>query len=86
MTRPDIAGNTDSAQIEICRRCQGLMVPCFTDSLFLEIAEAPRDPSWRCVNCGEWLDERIMSNRLRTRPAGSFSRKSPSPRQRRWRR
>ena len=74
-------------QAGICKRCGGLMVPCFTNSLFLETAEAVRDPSWRCVNCGEWLDEKILSNRLRKRHAGSIPTKATRPfHERRWRR
>jgi len=68
-----------------CRRCQGLMVPSFTDSLFLEVAEAVQGPSWRCVNCGEWLDDTILSNRLRVRRASSSSPKASLPlHERRW--
>lgn len=85
MMRSDVTENTDRVQTEVCRRCQGLMVPCFTDSLFLEIAEALQNPPWRCVNCGEWLDETIISNRLRTQPTESLSIPSPLSRQRRWR-
>lgn len=79
-------GPNGAMKMVVCGRCQGFMVPCFTNSLFLEITVAMSNPSWRCVNCGEWLDETIMSNRLRTTPAASFSRKSPSPRHPRWRR
>lgn len=63
-----------------CRRCQGLMVPCFTDSLFLEVTELEQASSWRCVNCGEWLDPTILTNRLE---AGH--RRSMLPRRRGWR-
>jgi hypothetical protein len=81
------SNRSGAVQEGVCRRCQGLMVPCFTDSLFLEIAEGVRDPSWRCVNCGEWLDETIVSNRLRRHHAGSLSPESPpSSHRRRWRR
>jgi hypothetical protein len=77
----------EAIQTDICYRCEGLMVPCFTNSLLLETAEAVRDPSWRCVNCGEWVDETIMSNRLRRPQTGSVSAASPpSSPQRRWRR
>jgi len=77
--------NTSAMEMDICGRCQGLMVPCFTDSLFLEFTEAVRDPSWRCVNCGEWIDNTIASNRQRTRHESSLPTKSASasPR-RRW--
>ena len=84
-----IYGSNRSGMVQesVCRRCQGLMVPSFTDSLFLEIAEGVRDPSWRCVNCGEWLDDTILSNRLLTGRAGSLSTESaPRSHRRRWRR
>lgn len=71
----------------ICNRCGGLMVPGFTDSLSLEVTESVRNPSWRCVNCGEWLDETIVSNRLRRQQSGFVSTESPpSSHRRRWRR
>ena len=79
--------NTSAIQMDICGRCQGLMVPCFTDSLLLELTETVQNPSWRCVNCGEWIDNTIASNRMRTRHGGSISTEfapaSASPR-RRW--
>ncbi len=74
---------TSAVQMDICGRCRGLMVPCFTDSLFLELTEAVQNPSWRCVNCGEWLDETIAANRRRIRHKNSPSTKSTSP-HRRW--
>ncbi len=76
-----------AVQDGVCGRCQGLMVPSFTDSLLLEVAEALQEPSWRCVNCGEWFDDTVLSNRLERHPAGSISTDSP-PRshRRRWRR
>ena len=81
------SNRSGAVQDGVCRRCQGLMVPSFTDSLFLEIAEGVRDPSWRCVNCGEWLDETIVSNRQRRRSADSISTESASASpHRRWRR
>jgi hypothetical protein len=76
-----------AVQMRVCGRCRGFMVPCFTDSLFLEITEAVRNPSWRCVNCGEWLDQKILSNRRQRHHTGSAS-TEPEPRshRRRWRR
>ncbi len=78
MKHSDVTGRTSGMQVDICRRCRGLMVPCFTDSLFLEIAEATRSPSWHCVNCGEWLDETIATNRQRMHHAGSIATESAS--------
>ena len=76
-----------AVQDGVCTRCQGLMVPSFTDSLLLEVAEAVQDPSWRCVNCGEWLDDTILTNRLRAGCAGPLSTESAlRSHRRRWRR
>ncbi|MBK9308209.1 MAG: hypothetical protein IPM58_14280 [Nitrospira sp.] len=83
----NVLEKTSTVQKDICKRCQGLVVPSFTDSLFLEVAEAVQGPSWRCVNCGEWFDDTVLSNRLERHPAGSVSTDSPpQSRRRRWRR
>lgn len=82
-----VSERAGSMQADSCTRCRGLMVPSFTDALALEIAEAAQSPSWRCVNCGEWLDETIMSNRLRTQHAKSIPGTPAQPStHRRWRR
>lgn len=79
------SNRSGAVQDGVCERCQGLMVPAFSDSLFLEVAEAVQGPSWRCVNCGEWLDDTIVSNRLQRHRTESVSTESP-PRshRRRW--
>lgn len=85
----NVIGKTSAVQMDSCGRCRGLMVPCFTDSLFLELTEAVRDPSWRCVNCGEWIDKIIAFNRQRTRHESSLSTGSasaPASSHRRWNR
>ncbi|MDH5740449.1 MAG: hypothetical protein OEY77_09000 [Nitrospira sp.] len=83
----DEIGGTSAVQVGTCTRCRGLMVPCFTDALFLEIAESTQSPSWHCVNCGEWLDETILSNRQRMRYTGPRSSESASASSyRRWKR
>ena len=46
-----------------CPRCNGLMVPSGTDVLLPEVHEESRVLSWRCVNCGEWIDPAVMANR-----------------------
>lgn len=46
-----------------CPRCNGLMVPGGTDVLVPEVYEESRVLSWRCVNCGEWIDPTVMANR-----------------------
>lgn len=71
-----------AAQAGTCRRCQGFMVPSVTDTLLLEIAEAPQTLAWRCVNCGEWIDVTIVTNRKR---AASVPPLLPSVSHRRWR-
>ncbi|QPD05276.1 MAG: hypothetical protein Nkreftii_003050 [Candidatus Nitrospira kreftii] len=85
MKNHNVLEETNAVQMDTCGRCQGLMVPCYTDSLFLELTEAVRTPSWRCVNCGEWIDTTIASNRQRTRheSAPSTEPASASP-NRRW--
>jgi hypothetical protein len=45
-----------------CARCSGLMVedaPLTDEGAF----RLPTERSWRCVNCGELLDEQIFVNR-----------------------
>jgi hypothetical protein len=86
MKNHDVIEKTSAMQMDTCGRCQGLMVPCYTDSLFLELTEAVRTPScWRCVNCGEWIDTTIASNRQRTRHESSPSTESASASpNRRW--
>lgn len=85
MSHMGSSNRSGAVQDGVCGRCQGLMVPSFTDSLFLEVAEAVQGPSWRCVNCGEWLDETILSNRLGRHRAESASTESPPrPHPRRW--
>jgi len=79
---------TGSAVIEreTCARCRGLMVPSFTDSLLLEIAEKSGAASWRCVNCGEWIDATIVTNRKSAgRPGGGAFSSLPPFSRRRWR-
>jgi rubredoxin len=46
-----------------CPRCNGLLVPGGTDVLLPEVHEEHRVLSWRCVNCGEWIDPTVMANR-----------------------
>lgn len=45
-----------------CRRCGGLMVPSYTAALENDGTGRPMQ-LWRCVNCGEYLDPCILSNR-----------------------
>lgn len=35
-----------AVQMKVCGRCQRLMVPCVTDSFFLEVRKSVRDSSW----------------------------------------
>ena len=71
---------------ETCARCRGLMVPSFTDSLQLEIVEKSGAAAWRCVNCGEWIDATIVTNRKSAgRPGGASSSSLPPFSRRRWR-
>ena len=77
---------TDATQEGICGRCHGLMVPSFTDSLSVEMNRECSTQAWRCVNCGEWIDEMITANRKRIRHRGASSGGRVSAiRHRRWR-
>lgn len=41
-----------------CHRCEGLMVhDTITDTYYTE-------PTYRCVNCGEILDNTVLNNRI----------------------
>lgn len=80
--------STGSAVIEYetCARCRGFMVPSFTDSLQLEIGEKPGAAAWRCLNCGEWVDATIVTNRKRAgHPRGSSASSLALFSRRRWR-
>lgn len=48
-----------------CARCQGFLVPGFTESQMLESTEHPSAKALRCVNCGEWVDATVTANRMR---------------------
>jgi len=51
-----------------CLRCGGLMsCDWFTGGVGTDIAAASK--TWRCVNCGEIIDDVILHNRLKTRSA-----------------
>lgn len=82
MTRSSLFRGQGAAQRGTCRRCRGFMVPSFTDTLLMEIAEAPQTFAWRCVNCGEWIDVTIVTNRKR---AASVPPLLPLVSRRRWR-
>ena len=51
-----------------CWRCDGLMVPCYTNSLEPRIEGIPI-AMWRCINCGECLDTQILANRSKQHPS-----------------
>ncbi|WP_455378768.1 hypothetical protein [Petrachloros mirabilis] len=69
-----------------CSRCHGLMVPSFTDSLLVEITDKTDVPAWRCVNCGNWVDDTVSANRKRKKGALVTSQEEILPiRRRRWR-
>jgi hypothetical protein len=46
-----------------CSRCRGLLVPSLIDGLSRQVAEVVTARSWRCVNCGEWVDPIILAHR-----------------------
>ncbi|MDP3090551.1 MAG: hypothetical protein Q8N04_07740 [Nitrospira sp.] len=68
-----------------CARCHGLMVPGFTESLLVEIAETSSALAWRCVNCGEWVDVMVVANRDMCRSAEPNHDCQPLAGRRRWR-
>src|SRR5262245_35172958 len=46
-----------------CDRCHGLMVT--DDSVDMDERDGLSDvKAWRCVQCGEWIDNVILRNRL----------------------
>ena len=60
---------------QLCLRCGGLLVPSYTAALERHITGEPMT-LWRCVNCGDCVDQDILANRgkgpgsarLRARP------------------
>lgn len=66
----------------ICRRCQGLMHPVDPLDPFDALREGEQDRvhAWRCVACGEIIDQVIMQNRMRPRIQRGV-RRGPTPRQ-----
>jgi len=54
---------------ERCQRCQGLLWP----SDFLNWARRPQDPilSYRCLACGDMVDQLIIENRLKQKRKAS---------------
>ncbi len=57
------AGVERKEAIVTCRRCHGLMV--MDDSVDMDERDGLSDvKAWRCVQCGEWIDNVILRNRL----------------------
>jgi hypothetical protein len=59
------------------------MVPSFTDDPGLKMAAGSALWSWRCVNCGECLDQIISENRRRLKTMGVTDKRARFGR-RRW--
>lgn len=57
------SGTSGAVQEGTCVRCHGFMVPSFTDSLLVETTENSSAPALRCVNCGDWIDPTVATNR-----------------------
>lgn len=75
-----------NGQQNTCSRCHGLMVPGFTDSLLVEITDNTDIPAWRCVNCGNWVDNTVAANRKIIKHALVTSQNAMLPiSRRRWR-
>lgn len=47
---------------ESCLRCGGLLVPSYLAALESDVTGKPMR-LWRCVNCGDYLDNDILANR-----------------------
>ncbi len=47
---------------KFCLRCGGLLVPSYTASLERHLSGEPMT-LWRCVNCGDCVDQDILTNR-----------------------
>jgi len=62
-----------------CHRCHGLMYPM---DLLIGASGNGHDPvcGWRCVSCGEVVDQVIVQNRMRAR-GRRFARREKRPRQ-----
>jgi hypothetical protein len=55
---------TSIAQLNgACPRCHGFMVPMTLDGSEDTFSALCELPGWRCVNCGERIDQRIVANR-----------------------
>ncbi|MGE0643540.1 MAG: hypothetical protein AB7P24_07720 [Nitrospira sp.] len=64
-----------------CRRCEGLMYP--VDPLdpldVIQGGKLDAIRAWRCLTCGDLIDQVIMQNRVRP-PRSRRVRQRPSPR------
>jgi len=64
-----------------CRRCEGLMYP--VDPLdpldVIQGGKLDAIRAWRCLTCGDLIDQVIMQNRVRP-PSSRRVRQRPSPR------
>ncbi len=63
LMRDNSVGERHEKQKAPCARCQGFMVPSYSDTRMLEsMADIPTT-AWRCVNCGDRIDPTIITNR-----------------------
>jgi len=56
-----------------CQRCAGLMI-----GEEVQVVSG-RFQGWRCVQCGLWLDQTIVRNRVETPPAATAIHDAPEP-------
>lgn len=63
MTYDHPPGTSSAPQKRICTRCHGFMVANLPDNFPAEAARRSSALTWRCVNCGEQVDEQIAANR-----------------------
>ena len=85
MKHQDFTGTGRVLEDGTCPRCQGFMVPSFTDSLLVEISEGSSLPAQRCVNCGIWIDAVVAANRSMSCPTEADPKSPFFLSQRRWR-
>jgi len=60
-----------TTQVHHCNRCGGMMVEVYAD--LMSPNEMGTDVvGWRCVNCGDYVDELVLKNRGMLQGTASF--------------
>jgi hypothetical protein len=79
------SGTSEAVRERTCPRCRRFLVPSFFDNLSAEITDTRSALAWCCVNCGEWVDARIVANRNALCFNNGDRSRLVSVRERRWR-